>query len=67
MTLASVIAPVDYSRLIFAALAGWLVFATVPDIYTIIGASIIVASSFYIVRREAGLQKSEGDTLPPAP
>ena len=64
---ASVIAPVDYSRLIFAALAGWLVFATVPDIYTIIGASIIVASSFYIVRREAGLQKSEGDTLPPAP
>ena len=53
---ASVIAPVDYSRLIFAALAGWLVFASVPDIYTIIGASLIVASSFYIVRREAGLQ-----------
>ena len=45
---ASVIAPVDYSRLIFAALAGWLVFANVPDIYTIIGASIIVASSFIL-------------------
>ena len=56
---ASVIAPVDYSRLIFAALAGWLVFASVPDIYTIIGASIIVASSFYIVRREAGLQAAK--------
>ncbi len=64
---ASVIAPVDYSRLIFAALAGWLVFASVPDIYTIIGASIIVASSFYIVRREAGLQKGEGEKAPPAP
>ena len=64
---ASVIAPVDYSRLIFAALAGWLVFASVPDIYTIIGASIIVASSFYIVRREAGLQKGEGQKAPPAP
>lgn len=64
---ASVIAPVDYSRLIFAALAGWLVFASVPDIYTIIGASIIVVSSFYIVRREAGLQKGEGEKAPPAP
>ena len=64
---ASVIAPVDYSRLIFAALAGWLVFASVPDIYTIIGASIIVASSFYIVRREAGLQKAEGEKAPPVP
>ena len=64
---ASVIAPVDYSRLIFAALAGWLVFASVPDIYTIIGASIIVGSSFYIVRREAGLQKGEGEKAPPAP
>ena len=52
---ASAIAPVDYSRLVFAALAGWLVFATVPDAYTIVGAAIIVGSSFYIVRREAQL------------
>ena len=50
---ASVIAPVDYARLIFAALAGFVVFSTVPDIYTITGALIIVASSFYILRREA--------------
>ena len=55
---ASVIAPVDYSRLIFAALAGWVIFADVPDMYTIIGALIIVGSSFYIVRREA-LQKAQ--------
>ena len=52
---ASVIAPVDYSRLVFAALAGWLIFATVPDAYTILGALIIVGSSFYILRREAQL------------
>ena len=54
---ASAIAPVDYSRLVFAALAGWLVFGSVPDFYTIIGAAIIVGSSFYIVRREAQLAK----------
>ena len=50
---ASAIAPVDYSRLVFTAIAGWLVFGSIPDIYTILGAAIIVGSSFYIVRREA--------------
>ena len=69
---ASVIAPVDYARLIFAALAGFVVFASVPDIYTIIGASIIVASSFYILRREArrgtGAQSSsQPPSQPPTP
>ena len=61
---ASVIAPVDYSRLIFAALAGFVVFSTVPDIYTITGALIIVASSFYILRREA---QSADAPRPPSP
>ena len=56
---ASAIAPVDYSRLVFAALAGWVIFADVPDVYTILGASIIVASSFYIIRREAQASKKE--------
>ena len=59
---ASAIAPVDYSRLVFAALAGWFVFGSIPDAYTIFGAAIIVGSSFYIVRREAqmaAMAKSE--------
>ena len=56
---ASAIAPVDYSRLVFAAIAGWVVFGSVPDFYTIVGAVIIVGSSFYIVRREA--QLAQGD------
>lgn len=55
---ASAIAPVDYSRLVFAAMAGWLVFGSIPDMYTIIGAAIIVGSSFYIVRREAQMAQS---------
>lgn len=59
---ASAIAPVDYSRLVFAAMAGWLVFGSIPDMYTIIGAAIIVGSSFYIVRREAQMAKSATQT-----
>lgn len=62
---ASAIAPVDYSRLVFAALAGWVVFGSVPDLYTIIGAAIIVGSSFYIVRREA--QMARASSAPDAP
>lgn len=50
---ASAIAPVDYSRLVLAAIAGFLLFGDVPDRYTIVGALIIVGSSFYIIRREA--------------
>ena len=56
---ASAIAPIDYSRLVFAAIAGWLVFGSVPDFYTINGAVIIVGSSFYIVRREAQLARAK--------
>lgn len=54
---ASAIAPVDYSRLVLAAIAGFMLFGSVPDGYTIIGAAIIVAASLYIVRREAQLQR----------
>ncbi len=50
---ASAIAPVDYSRLVLAAIAGFFLFGDIPDSYTIIGALIIVGASFYIIRYEA--------------
>ena len=56
---ASVIAPVDYTRLIMAAIAGYLLFSNVPDAYTIVGAAIIIGSSFYLIRREAQLRDTE--------
>ena len=57
---ASFIAALDYARLPFAALIGWLMFAEFSDIWTWIGASIIFASAFYIVRREVQLARSQG-------
>jgi len=60
---ASAIAPVDYTRLIIAAIAGYLIFGTVPDVYTGIGAIIIMSAAFYIIRREA----SHGKTIVGAP
>ena len=48
----SVVAPMDYSSLIWAALYGWALFAVLPDFATWIGAPVIVLSGLYIVWRE---------------
>jgi drug/metabolite transporter (DMT)-like permease len=47
------VAPFDYSRLLFSALFGLALFAEVPDVWTMAGAALIVASTIYIARREA--------------
>jgi drug/metabolite transporter (DMT)-like permease len=51
------IAPIDYSRLIFAGIMGFLLFAELPDRYTLVGALIIVGSTLYIAYREAHLSR----------
>jgi drug/metabolite transporter (DMT)-like permease len=50
---ANFVAPFDYVKLLFAGLLGFVFFTEVPDIYTGIGAAIIVASSLYTARSEA--------------
>ena len=42
----------DYMRLVFATLFGFLLFGEIPDIWAMIGASVIVGSGYYIARRE---------------
>ncbi len=49
----SIVGPMEYTRLIYAAIFGYFVFAEVPVIWTWVGAAIIVASALYIARREA--------------
>ena len=49
---ASILAPVVYLQLLFATIAGIAVFATPPTIWTLVGASVIVAAGVYIWRRE---------------
>jgi S-adenosylmethionine uptake transporter len=50
---ATVILPFDYTRLLFAALIGFLAFDEVPDAWTWLGAAVIAASAIYIAHREA--------------
>jgi len=49
---ATALAPLDYSRIIYAALLGYLIFGEVPGLWSWIGMSLIVASSIYLVLSE---------------
>jgi drug/metabolite transporter (DMT)-like permease len=48
----SVVAPLDYTSLIWGALFGWLVFGAIPGVPMWVGATIIVVSSLYIIHRD---------------
>lgn len=49
---AVVVAPVQYTLIIWGTIYGFLVFSQLPDIWTWTGASIIVATGFYTLHRE---------------
>ena len=61
---ASVVIPVDFVRLPLAALAGYLVFFTVPDIWTAVGAAIIFAAVVMLTRTEARQTVAEAAAAP---
>lgn len=64
----SYIAPFDYSKLIFAGIVGYLLFAEVPDGWTLAGAAVIVGSTLYIARREARVaRRAAPPSAVPAP
>jgi drug/metabolite transporter (DMT)-like permease len=50
---ASVLGPLDYGQLIGATLLGYFIFNEFPDLWTWIGAGVIIVSGIYITRREA--------------
>lgn len=49
---AAVVAPIDYTKLIWASAIGIIVFDQLPQGHTILGAAIIVTASFYVLVRE---------------
>lgn len=59
LTKAAIIAPMQYSQIIWATLFGMLIFDDVPDRWTLIGASVIILSGLFIVWREAGARASQ--------
>ncbi|TFW29129.1 DMT family transporter [Massilia horti] len=49
---ASVVAPFEYSALAWGVAIDWLLWRTLPDQFTLIGASIIIGSGLYLIRHE---------------
>lgn len=73
---AVVVAPMQYSQILWAVVFGLFLFDEVPDHWTLLGAGIIIASGVYIVMRESRGAASahtpvlaspprSGDGLPP--
>jgi len=64
----AVVAPFDYTALVYAFVLGYFCFGEVPDAYLITGGLTVVASGIYIVHREAvtaRLRRKEAITVPP--
>ena len=49
----NVLLPLDFFKLIWASIIGYVFFSEVPSIYTWIGGSMIFASATYIAYRES--------------
>jgi len=65
---ASMLAPFDYSSMIFASVIGWLVFSEVPTPAILLGAALVIAGGVLIIWRERQLgldrTKSKGKGPP---
>ena len=55
---ASLLATLEYSRLLYATCLGWLLFGSLPAVSTWIGAFIIVAAAVFTIHREARRKQS---------
>lgn len=55
----SLIAPFEYTALIWAVAIGYLLWGDIPDVPAMIGALLIVASGLYIIHREAMLHRKQ--------
>jgi drug/metabolite transporter (DMT)-like permease len=55
---AIVMSPLDYTRLIFALILGFVLFHEIPNPMTMAGAAVVIASTLYITLREHQLARS---------
>ena len=64
---ASLVAPFDYTAMLWAFLLGYLVFGEVPTAFVFLGAAIIAGAGLYVIWRERqlGVQRARGAEGPP--
>lgn len=64
---ASSLAPFSYLQLVWATLLGFLMFADLPDLWTVVGAAMLAASGLYVLYRERQVRGSEAAAAPAKP
>ena len=66
---ASVIAPFDYTAMIFALGIGYFAFTELPSVQMILGAGIVIAAGVFVILREArlGLRRGQARRAKPPP
>ncbi|MDP3254915.1 MAG: DMT family transporter [Bosea sp. (in: a-proteobacteria)] len=64
---ASALAPLDFVRLLLATLSGYLVFAELPNLVTIVGAALVAGGTIYTMRHNAGARRLAAAPLPDNP
>jgi drug/metabolite transporter (DMT)-like permease len=64
---ASLIAPFDYTSMLWALILGFLVFREVPSVLVFVGAGIIAGAGLFVIWRERqlGLQRARAAEGPP--
>jgi drug/metabolite transporter (DMT)-like permease len=64
---ASVIAPFEYTTIIWAVSIGWIAFGDLPDGYGVIGGLIVIGSGFLVIRdeRARGIERSRSREVQP--
>ena len=60
----TVVMPFDFLKLVWASLLGVTLFGEFPDAYTLVGALVIFASTFYLIWRES---RGPGAAMAPGP
>ena len=58
---ATAVAPINYVQIVLIGISGFLVYGEIPGLWSMAGAAIIAASTFYIVWREAQLRGRRAD------
>lgn len=64
---ASMLAPIEYTALIWAAFFGWSFWHELPTMQTLAGAAIIIAANLYIAQREVHHARHKADAIPEHP
>lgn len=61
------VAPFEYSSILFGLIVGYLLFADIPTMHTLVGGAIVVASGLFIVWREQrlGLERAKTPKVSP--